>query len=267
MSSDASRPAGVPTAEQLRMSIISKEMAEMEKHEKQRAKQEEQLRAFTESFLHDHVSDDERAMIQKLVMNAVKNGKFEALVYSFPSDLCTDSGRAINNRLASLAGNAAGQGQGALRPLPGRRQAAGLQAEGDDHQLSGRHAGGCRLLPELGAGGKLTYDTGRTLAAPRHARRTGRCDSRDGASGACVPPCAALVGATRFRRIRHDRPRRPILDPISRLSEIMFGLLMTLTFTGTMSVAIGGGDDVRSVLFAALAATSPGASWTGQCMC
>jgi hypothetical protein len=43
-----------------------------------------------------------------------------------------------------------------------------------------------------------------------------------------------------------------ILDPISRLSEIMFGLLMTLTFTGTMSVVIGTGGDVRSVLIAAL---------------
>ncbi len=43
-----------------------------------------------------------------------------------------------------------------------------------------------------------------------------------------------------------------ILDPISRLSEIMFGLLMTLTFTGTMSIVIGEGGDVRSVLLAAL---------------
>ncbi len=43
-----------------------------------------------------------------------------------------------------------------------------------------------------------------------------------------------------------------ILDPISRLSEIMFGLLMTLTFTGTMSVVLGTGGDVRSVLIAAL---------------
>jgi hypothetical protein len=44
----------------------------------------------------------------------------------------------------------------------------------------------------------------------------------------------------------------PVLDPISRLSEIMFGLLMTLTFTGTMSVVVGSGGDVRSVLVAAL---------------
>jgi hypothetical protein len=30
-------------------------------------------------------------------MNAVKDGKLEALVYSFPSSLCSDSGRAINS--------------------------------------------------------------------------------------------------------------------------------------------------------------------------
>jgi hypothetical protein len=100
VSNEKSAPAGIPSADALRMTILSKEMAEMDKHEKQRAQKEEQLRAFTESFLTEHVSDDERAMIQKLVMNAAANGKFEALVYSFPSDLCTDSGRAINNRLA-----------------------------------------------------------------------------------------------------------------------------------------------------------------------
>jgi len=42
------------------------------------------------------------------------------------------------------------------------------------------------------------------------------------------------------------------LDPVSRLSEVMFGLLMTLTFTGTMSVALGAGETVLSILFAAL---------------
>ena len=42
------------------------------------------------------------------------------------------------------------------------------------------------------------------------------------------------------------------LDPISRQSEIMFGLLMTLTFTGTASVTIGEGGTVRSILLAAL---------------
>lgn len=100
MPDEKTTPAAVPSADQLRMTILEKEMAEMAKQEKLKAQREKQLQDFTESFLTQHVSDDERAVIQKLVMNAVANGKFEALVYSFPSDLCTDSGRAINNRLA-----------------------------------------------------------------------------------------------------------------------------------------------------------------------
>jgi hypothetical protein len=32
-------------------------------------------------------------------MKAAADGKFEAMVYSFPSSFCTDSGRAINNSL------------------------------------------------------------------------------------------------------------------------------------------------------------------------
>jgi VIT1/CCC1 family predicted Fe2+/Mn2+ transporter len=42
------------------------------------------------------------------------------------------------------------------------------------------------------------------------------------------------------------------LDPVERLSEGMFGLLMALTFTGAMSVALAEGRDVRGLLFAAL---------------
>ena len=48
--------------------------------------QNEELTKFTDSFLKDQVSEDEIAMVRRLVMNAVKNGKYEALVYSFPSD-------------------------------------------------------------------------------------------------------------------------------------------------------------------------------------
>ncbi|MDQ6436371.1 VIT1/CCC1 transporter family protein [Mesorhizobium sp. LHD-90] len=43
-----------------------------------------------------------------------------------------------------------------------------------------------------------------------------------------------------------------MLDPIDRLSEVIFGLLMALSFTGTMSVAVGEGDKVGTVLWAAL---------------
>jgi hypothetical protein len=46
--------------------------------------------------------------------------------------------------------------------------------------------------------------------------------------------------------------RTPLLAPIDRLSETLFGLFMTLTFTGSMSVAIGQGGTVQSILIAAL---------------
>ena len=36
-----------------------------------------------------------------------------------------------------------------------------------------------------------------------------------------------------------------VLDPIDRVSEILFGLIMVLTFTGSLSVAESGRDDVR----------------------
>lgn len=50
-----------------------------------------------------------------------------------------------------------------------------------------------------------------------------------------------------------DKPAwTPLLAPIDRMSEMLFGLLMTLTFTGSMSVAIGEGGTVRSILIAAL---------------
>jgi hypothetical protein len=46
--------------------------------------------------------------------------------------------------------------------------------------------------------------------------------------------------------------RAPVLDPIDRNAEILFGLFMCLTFTGTLSVASAGGEDVRTMMIAAI---------------
>jgi len=45
---------------------------------------------------------------------------------------------------------------------------------------------------------------------------------------------------------------RRILDPGERAAEILFGLIMTMTFTGTLSVADAGRDDVRVMFIGAL---------------
>jgi hypothetical protein len=89
---------GPISAAELRKTILQKEMEKMDLEEKAREAEQRKLADFTEKFLQEHVTDDEIAMVRRLVMNAVKDGKMEALVYSFPSSLCSDGGRAINSR-------------------------------------------------------------------------------------------------------------------------------------------------------------------------
>ena len=48
------------------------------------------------------------------------------------------------------------------------------------------------------------------------------------------------------------RSSKRVLDPIDRISEVLFGLIMVLTFTGSLSVAEAGRDDVRTMLIGAL---------------
>ncbi|HOC41537.1 MAG TPA: VIT1/CCC1 transporter family protein [Thermoanaerobaculales bacterium] len=47
-------------------------------------------------------------------------------------------------------------------------------------------------------------------------------------------------------------PFRRVLEPIDRTSEVLFGLIMVLTFTGSLSVAQAGRDDVKAMLIGAL---------------
>src|SRR6476660_9278211 len=43
-----------------------------------------------------------------------------------------------------------------------------------------------------------------------------------------------------------------VLEPIDRVSEVLFGLIMVLTFTGSLSVAEAGRNEVRTMLIGAL---------------
>ena len=45
---------------------------------------------------------------------------------------------------------------------------------------------------------------------------------------------------------------RRVLDPSERIAEVLFGLIMVLTFTGSLSIAEAGRDDVRAMLIGAL---------------
>lgn len=49
-----------------------------------------------------------------------------------------------------------------------------------------------------------------------------------------------------------EKKRQRILDPTERFSEVLFGLIMVLTFTGSLSVATGGREEVRTMLISAI---------------
>ena len=43
-----------------------------------------------------------------------------------------------------------------------------------------------------------------------------------------------------------------MLEPIERVSEVLFGLIMVMTFTGSLSVATAGREDTREMLIGAI---------------
>src|SRR5437016_10215941 len=49
-----------------------------------------------------------------------------------------------------------------------------------------------------------------------------------------------------------ERSSKRVLDPIDRVSEVLFGLIMVLTFTCSLSVAEAGRDEIRTMLIGAL---------------
>jgi len=53
-------------------------------------------------------------------------------------------------------------------------------------------------------------------------------------------------------RIDPVRSARRVLDPQERIAEVLFGLIMVITFTGSLSVASAGRDDVRTMVVGAL---------------
>ena len=54
------------------------------------------------------------------------------------------------------------------------------------------------------------------------------------------------------------KQKKPLsdLDPIDRASEVVFGTLMAMSFSGTLSIATAGEQDVHTMMLAALGVIS-----------
>jgi VIT1/CCC1 family predicted Fe2+/Mn2+ transporter len=53
-------------------------------------------------------------------------------------------------------------------------------------------------------------------------------------------------------KVTSGAKREPLLDPVDRISEVLFGLIMAVTFVGAISIATAGRQEVRTAVAAAL---------------
>jgi VIT1/CCC1 family predicted Fe2+/Mn2+ transporter len=67
----------------------------------------------------------------------------------------------------------------------------------------------------------------------------------------CDSESTTLQGGTQVANTA-NREREPLLDPVDRISEVLFGLIMAVTIVGSLSIATAGRNEVRTVVAAAL---------------
>lgn len=58
----------------------------------------------------------------------------------------------------------------------------------------------------------------------------------------------SIASAVRAAEETRGGRSRGVLDPIARVSEVLFGLIMALTFTGSLGAATAGRDEIRVLL-------------------
>ena len=98
-SSSKSDSAGAVSAKDLLKIVAEQEAAKAAEAARRMKKEEEERKAVHNSFKKptDRSDDEIMARVMLLCRNAANSGKTQVLAYRFPSDLCTDGGRAINN--------------------------------------------------------------------------------------------------------------------------------------------------------------------------
>lgn len=90
----------LPSAKSLKEKLALAEAEEASKLARKLAEAEAEKRALIDELTKPVSVSDEEAIGRaiKIIERAVANGRTEAQVYRFPSKICTDRGRAINQR-------------------------------------------------------------------------------------------------------------------------------------------------------------------------
>lgn len=95
----ADAPDSIVTASDLRQHIADLEAEKARLLSEKRKKADDAMKKVAEDFVHKSLSEEEIAELRSKIRHAVDNGLMEVMVMRFPSRLCSDKGRAINNAL------------------------------------------------------------------------------------------------------------------------------------------------------------------------
>jgi CBS domain-containing protein len=98
---DQSRPAEAlgeakVTAADFRGLVADHEREEVQHHEKDRLEAARQRKAMVQSLVDEHIEDEKWRELLHRAREAAESGQKEMLLLRFPSQLCSDGGRAIN---------------------------------------------------------------------------------------------------------------------------------------------------------------------------
>ena len=88
---------GLIRPEELRRITEEKEMAELHQLLERQKKLEAEHKDVYQAFMNQHIRPDAKERFTAAVRHAAERGLNEIQLLRFPSDFCTDGGRAINN--------------------------------------------------------------------------------------------------------------------------------------------------------------------------
>ena len=88
---------GLITPDQLRKIAEEKEMAQLREALEKKRKADEAQHEVREAFMSRDIHPEVFERVSRVVKSAAERGEREVLVIRFPSDYCTDGGRAINS--------------------------------------------------------------------------------------------------------------------------------------------------------------------------
>ena len=108
---DSTEPSG-KSAEEIRALMAEKEQEEAKKTQQKQARAEKEAAEFKDYFMSSEVTDDDRQRIGAKIERLAGQGQTEMCVLTFPSDFCSDGGRAINNSLPDWEGTLTGRAAG-----------------------------------------------------------------------------------------------------------------------------------------------------------